>query len=212
MANYEMRVMPDLHGTGQEVIYPRMIVERRISTDELAAEIAYGSTFTAGELKGIISGVAERMAAYMGNGCSIKLDGIGTFSAKLGLKADAERESPLPNAPHLNARSITVSGIQFQADKQLISGTKGHCTLERTTRHAQRSSTLYTADERLIRALAYLETHPVLSVRAYAEMNGLRHSTAALELRNLSAQETSPLRHIGQASHRLYLKRENEEI
>jgi predicted histone-like DNA-binding protein len=210
MAYYEMREMPDLHGTGETIIYPRMVVERHISSDQWAQLIAAGTTFSAGEVKGIIAQMAQELARCMGDGCSVKIDGIGTFSAKLQLNPDVEREQPNDVAMR-NARSIHVSGVRYQADTQLMRQTNKTCILQRNPIPAQRSSEQYTPQQRLDLALDYLQTTPYITVRDYARITGLRNSTAAAELRLLVRQETSPLQASGRPPHRTYIKRETSQ-
>ena len=85
-----MQEMPDLNQTGERRSYPRLILDGQTTTDELAGAIAAATTFGAGEVKGLLGALAERLAVEMRRGKSVKLDGIGTFTAALGLREGFE--------------------------------------------------------------------------------------------------------------------------
>lgn len=63
------------------------------------------------------------------------------------------------------------------------------------------------AEERISRAIAYMEEHDYLTVKGYAELNGLSVSTASVELRKLRSDASSGIRAIGKRSGLMYVKR-----
>lgn len=92
MAMYVMEEMPDIHGTGEQVLYPRFAMMDQVSTEELIRQIASSSGFNVGDVEGVITQIGIEMAHQMAEGKSVKLDGIGTFSPSLALCKDKERE------------------------------------------------------------------------------------------------------------------------
>ena len=194
MAKYRMQEMPDMRQTGERKLYPRMEMEGQISTDDLAESISEGSSFTTGDVKGMIAALARQLAFGMRNGMSVKIDGIGIFSASLALDDNLEVEAVGNDVRH-NARSIVVRGVNFRADKQLIAMTyKNH-----------RSSARYTEEERRQLALDYLKSHPFLTVADYCRLTGLLPTAARNELRRLAADPESGIDTAGIASHRVYV-------
>ena len=106
MAMYVMEEMPDIHGTGEQVLYPRFAMIDQVSTEDLIRQIASSSGFNVGDVEGVITQIGIEMAHQMAEGKSVKLDGIGTFSPSLALCKDKEREKTGEGETHRNARSI----------------------------------------------------------------------------------------------------------
>ena len=55
MAMYVMEEMPDIHGTGEQVLYPRFAMMDQVSTEELIRQIASSSGFNVGDVEGVIT-------------------------------------------------------------------------------------------------------------------------------------------------------------
>ena len=208
MAKYRMQEMPDMRQTGERKLYPRMEMEGQISTDDLAESISEGSSFTTGDVKGMIAALARQLAFGMRNGMSVKIDGIGIFSASLALDDNLEVEAVGNDVRH-NARSIVVRGVNFRADKQLIAMTRSGIRLERATYKNHRSSARYTEEERRQLALDYLKSHPFLTVADYCRLTGLLPTAARNELRRLAADPESGIDTAGIASHRVYVAKKD---
>lgn len=207
MAYYVMEEMPDIHKKGERVLYPRFALTDQVSTQTVAKTVAERSSFTTGEVEGVIKEIALEMARQMAQGRSVKIDGIGVFSPSLALRQDKEREEAEGNAPRRNARSIVVGKVNLRVDMDLIRETNMRCDLERAPWKTRRSSQKYTPEQRLQIAVKYLDEHPFLTVTQYQQMTGLLHTTAALELRQWAGQEDSGIGTSGQGSHRVYVRK-----
>ncbi len=203
-----MREMPDLRQTGRTVIYPRMIVDHRMQTDEWVQQAAQGSTFSSGEIKGMIASVAQQLALALAAGVSVKLEGLGTFSLRLGLSAESQRETTEKGTPRRNARSIRVKGVSFRPDKLFLQSINQYCRLERQSHTGKLIRCPYTAAERKQQALAYLTDHPVLTVSVYATLVQLNRTQAGKELKALAQDPESGIKCSGRGSHKLYIKQE----
>ena len=203
MAFYKMQSLPDMRGEDIKTTYPRMTGGRVVTTDELAARVSEESTFSAGEVKGILASVCKYLAWYMRDGDRVKVDGLGTFSASLGMADDAEPE--VPGVTRRNARSVRVRGVNLRADKQLVYEMNRGLRLERSPYKPGRSSARYTPEERLALARQYLSTHPYMTVGEYGALTGLLHASAVRELRRWAAQEDSGIGREGRGTHRMYV-------
>ena len=140
MAMYVMEEMPDIHGTGEQVLYPRFAMIDQVSTEDLIRQIASSSGFNVGDVEGVITQIGIEMAHQMAEGKSVKLDGIGTFSPSLALCKDKEREKTGEGETHRNARSIVVGSVNFRVDRKMVRRINGRCLLERAPWKSQRSS------------------------------------------------------------------------
>ena len=69
MAMYVMEEMPDIHGTGEQVLYPRFAMMDQVSTEELIRQIASSSGFNVGDVEGVITQIGIEMAHQMAEVC-----------------------------------------------------------------------------------------------------------------------------------------------
>ena len=75
--------------------YPRsVLVGSPVSTDQLSKRIANESTVAPADVQAVLKALSGVMGAYMAQGRSAKLDGIGSFS----FMASASGRSALPLA------------------------------------------------------------------------------------------------------------------
>lgn len=207
MAYYVMEEMPDIHKTGERILYPRFAMIEQVSTEKLAQLIAESSGFNMGDILGIVKQVAIEMAHQMAQGRSVKLDDIGTFTPALALREGKEREEAGEDAKHRNAQSIVVGKVNFRVDMDLVRRINGRCLLERAPWKPRRSSQRFTPEQRLALALKHLETHPFLTVSEYQGLTGLLRTTASTELRQWAYQADSGIDTAGRGVHRVYIRK-----
>ena len=185
---YTMQEMPDLRGDGTHKLYPRMVIVGRRTLDDIAGEVAIGSTFSRGEIVGVITSFVQEMATQMSRGYSVSIDGLGTFTPALGL-ADGKEAEQVDGGKRINAQSVKVSDINFRADRAIVIDTDSRCDFER-----------------LAMALRHLDTAPMLTVSEYVAMTGLGRTTAATELRRLASTPGTGLASSGSGPHKVYVK------
>ena len=105
-----------------------------------------------------------------------------------------------------NARSLRVDVVDFQVDKRLVRNVDRQCKLERAGVARVRRSP-YTKEERLQRAKDYLSEHGFMRVKHYMELTGLRHTTAANELRAFSDDLSTGITIMGRGSAKVYVRK-----
>lgn len=204
---YEMQESNLPNEEGKRILYPRIKLTGQRTLDDIANQISHASTFTPGDIKGLVQALVEEISYGMANGQSVKIEGLGIFTPALGLRKGAERETGEPGAHRRNASSICVSDIHFRADKELVEKTGRQCQLERSEWKFRKSSQRYTPQERLKLAQDYLAANPFLTVKDYGELTGLLSTAAGKELRQWSEQEDSGIQRTGRGVHRVYIKK-----
>lgn len=209
MAMYEMQESNLPNEEGKRILYPRIRLTGQDTLDDVAKYISLTSTFSPGDIKGAVQALVEAIAHSMGEGRSVKIDGLGIFTPTLGLREGFERESGEPDEQRRNAMSICISGVRFKPDKTLLRETAGQCTLERTSWKFRKSSQRYTPQERLKLAHDYLTEHSFMTVADYERLTGLLHTAAACELRMWRETEGSGISCHGRGSHRVYVARQD---
>lgn len=192
---------------GKKVLFPRMKIWGQVDLDYLATHINYASTFTPGDIIGLVKALTQAIAREMGDGHSVKIDGLGVFTPSLGLRKGVERESAEPGGHKLNAMSIYLKNINFRADKEFIQETGEHCILNRSQWKFRRSSQRYTPEQRLQLAQTYLEQHPLMTINDYCNLTGLLRNAAARELKQWSETEGSGIGTNGRGSHKVYVRK-----
>ena len=206
MAEYQMQTSNLPNKDGEKKLFPRIKIWGQVDLDYLAQRINYGSTFTPGDIIGVVKSLTQAIAREMGEGHSVKVDGPGVFTPSLGLREGFERESAEQGGQKRNVRSICVDNINFHADKDFIYETGRNCILNRSKWKFRHSSSRYTAEQRLKLAQDYLESHPLLKVGDYSELTGLLRNAAAQELKQWSEMPESGIGHTGRGSHKIYIK------
>ena len=205
MPQYIKKEMPDMSGTGEKKAYYKLKTWRKLDSDEFVKRCssihrAYGKSV----IQGVITAVCEHLAYEISNGYSVKIDGLGTFTAKLGVRKDKEMESFEEESTKRNALSIEVQGVLFRADKNLISEIDRNCDLERGGEERLRKPKT-TLEQRTEKARQFLRKNAFMHVDEYASLTGLSYSTASRELRKIASDPTSGITSQGRKSGKLYL-------
>ena len=207
MAKYIKQEMPDIAGKGVNAVYYRMQTERNIGAAEFIEEVAgAGTGLSEGEVVHVLEQMTHTLARLLSNGHTVTIGGIGTFRTMVGVREDKEQDTFEVDKPKRNAQSIEVKGVNYRADKALVKDIAVQCRLERG-KESRLHRSPYSPEERLTRALAFIEVHTVMRVADYVELTGLSHTTASLELRKLCQDPESGIRSSGQKASKVYIKR-----
>ena len=207
MAKYIKQEFKSINNEGEASAYYRMETSRRVTMAEFVKELSTpGYGISEATAKQVLSQAATSLARLMAHGCAVTIDGIGTFKATVGVCEDKEQDAFVANEPLRNAQSIEVNGVHYRADKTLVKAVRSQCALERGKQSRIKRSP-YTLEERIGRAITYIEEHGYMRTRDYAELNGLSHSAANVELRKVRNEEASGIRAIGRGSSLIYVKR-----
>ena len=207
MAKYIKQEVPDMKKTGEQKVFYRMKVERNIDFQEFIHNVcSHHKGITRGEALRVLVSASETLAELLGEGYSVTFDDWGTFKATIGLEEGKEMDTLDGDETKRNARSLHLNGVNFQADKKLVQNARRRCKLERAgVGRVNRSP--YTKEERLQKALEYLEENKVLKVGQYMELTGLAHTTASNELRAFSRDAASGIVSVGRRPAVVYVKR-----
>ena len=210
MARYIKQELPDLHKTGEKKAYYRMKTERKIDFNQFVDLVSsHNSGISKGEAFSVLMHATDTLAELLAQGYSVAIDELGTFKATIGLVKDKEMDSFEEGTPKLNARSLRVDGVSFKADKRLIVNVDKRCELKRAGVSLLCRST-FTKEERLQKALEYLNAHGAMKVKNYVELTGLSHTVAAKELREFEHDATSGITSIGRLAGKVYVRRMEE--
>ena len=204
-AKYIKKEIPDLNGTGRTQAYYKMQLTS-MSYDQFVSLCSREGHMEESTILAVMSLVSEKLALSMAEGFSVKLDGIGTFNAKLGVRSDKLQDAFEEGESTRNAHSIMVTGVAYRADNDLIRTTSRKCTLERGGVSRIRKSNL-TLEQRIQKAREFLEKNMLMRVPDYVRLTGLSRTTASMELRRLALDPTSGITSKGSRSQKFYVLR-----
>ena len=210
MARYIKQELPDLRKTGEKKAYYRMKTERKIDFNQFVDLISsHNSGISRGEAFRVLMHATDTLAELLAQGYSVTIDEMGTFKATIGLVRDKEMDSFDEGTPKLNARSLRVDGVSFKADKRLILNVDKRCDLKRAW-VSRLCRSPFTKEERLQKALEYLNAHGAMKVKNYVELTSLSHTVAAKELREFEHDAASGITSIGRLAGKVYVRRMEE--
>ena len=210
MAKYIKQELPDLRKTGEKKAYYRLKTARKIDFQQFIDYISsHNSGISRGEAFRVLMHATDTLAELLAEGYSVTIDEMGTFKATVGLVEDKEMDSFEEGTPKLNARSLKIDGVSFQADKKLIVNVDKRCDLKRAG-VSRLCRSPFTKEERLQKALEFLKSHGAMKVKHYMELTGLSHTVAAKELREFENDATSGITSIGRLAGKVYVRRMEE--
>ena len=210
MARYIKQELPDLHKTGEKKAYYRMKTKRKIDFNQFVDLISsHNSGISRGEAFRVLMHATDILAELLAQGYSVTIDEMGTFKATIGLVSDKEMDSFEEGTPKLNARSLRVDGVSFKADKRLILNVDKRCDLKRAG-VSRLCRSPFSKEERLQKALEYLNAHGAMKVKDYMELTSLSHTVAAKELREFEHDAASGITFIGRLAGKVYVRRREE--
>ena len=206
MAKYIKQEVPDMRGEGETKAYYRMKTIRNIGMEEFIEIMTQRGGMTRGTAMAALMQASDTLGELMGMGYTVTLDGFGTFKATVGLKRFKEMDTIDGDEAKRNAQSLCVDGVNFKVDKELIRQVDRHCKLERSHTSRLRKSP-YTHDERLARALQFIEENGFMRLTDYVQLTGLSRTTACRELMELCKDHTSGIKTSGRGVHKVYVKK-----
>ena len=210
MAKYIKQELPDLRKMGEKKAYYRLKTARKIDFQQFIDYISsHNSGISRGEAFRVLMHATDTLAELLAEGYSVTIDDMGTFKATVGLVEDKEMDSFEEGTPKLNARSLKIDGVSFQADKKLIVNVDKRCDLKRAG-VSRLCRSPFTKEERLQKAQEFLKTHGAMKVKHYVELTGLSHTVAAKELREFENDAASGITSIGRLAGKVYVRRMEE--
>ncbi len=177
MAIYDFREEPPRNREEGEkpLLYPRIVSSGTITTEQLAKEIARSTTFTQGEVKGMIVTLADVLARHLNNGYRVKLGEIGYFSARLSAR-------PVTDKREITSRSIRIDDVNFKATAAFrrhlngeVQRAKGDGFRRSSTLPVEKKKELlleWLREKRFISRKTYCALTHTLKTKAWKELNG----------------------------------------
>lgn len=200
-AEYDFQRRPNPKGDGEpQPLYPRIVNKGTIDTEHLVRDISRMSSFSPGDINGLLAAIEERVSYYLSEGHHVQLGDMGYFSAGL-------QGRPAMDPKEIHAQTIFFSKVHFRVSPDFRKRCAGF--VERAKYGFCKSAELSGA-ERYRRLLVFLETHPFITRKDYSSVTGLLKNKALNDL-NLLVKK-GYLNTIGSGSHKVYVRAETQDI
>lgn len=218
----EQRDSFDMHKT--RTVY-RLHPSGHFSGKKFIHMVAHRRGYSESVIQGVLMDVAEELALLLGEGNTVCVPGIGTFSIGVRLKderrqqledeQDAVAEGTARKASEPNARNIELHHLNFRKDKELFRDIQIHFSQQELKRTDGRSGRRITIDDttqrhRIELAQQFLREHHYMHIDDYVRLTGLSRTSAQRELRELATYQYSGITIEGRGSHRVYVLRKQE--
>ena len=210
MAKYKLQELTDMRNEGKRRVYPKMVTNRTLSRKEFVKKMqGYHRGISESTTEAVLMDVADMLVEMLSMGYNVNLEGLGTFSLSLGFEDDKPTEMK-GEEDKMAYRKVGVKDINFKASPELLKSVKHEtdCDLERDMGGVKViRKQLYSREERIARALEMIEANGLITLSDYAYINNLSRTAASLELKEITADRTSPIDSMGSGSHKVWVKR-----
>lgn len=197
-AKYSFYKNPPDKATGEEGgLYAKVVAGEKITTYQLADEIANNCSFSSGVVKGVIEALSRQLFLHLLDGNTVEIDGIGNFSVTL------KTPKGITDAKQIRAESISFNNVVYRASPDLKHKLKS-IPLVRATLPKRKEQ---TEEERREKILTKLKENRIISTTDCMGFNQCSRYQALKDLNKLF--EEKKLARLGRGKQKYYVLREN---
>jgi len=201
-AQYDFRENPNSKGDEEkQPLHPRIVYYGTVSTRRMFEDIVEASSYTLGDLEGMMTAITERMAHYMVEGYRVELGKIGYFSATL------KTLRPVMDKKEIRSSSVYFDNINFRASTWMRKRTSGF--VERADpQFGLRQSSKLPEEECKRRLLAFIAENGYITRIDYSQITGKLKNKALADLNRFVEQGI--IRRKGKGVRLVFLKQTEE--
>lgn len=213
MAKYKLQEMPDMEGDGHRKVYPRMVINRTLTLEDLTEKMkSHHRAFSPSTIEGVVMDLEDMLVEVLSMGYNVRLDGIGSFSLALGFEDDKPKEIQ-EEGDKMLYRKVGVKNVNFKVAPEFLKRLRRETDLERDMGGVTVvKKKLYTKEERIARALRVIERDGYITLTDYAYLNNLSRTAASKELREMASDANAPISWRGSGSHKVWVKKNCSSI
>ena len=200
MANFILQELPEGMTDGKKVLYPKMQTYNLHDFDTVVKHMnEYAGTFSKGTIRGVIDALITTMKSWMPLGHTIKIDGLGVFSLKLGFDNDIPAEK---------YNHICIKGINFKPDPKLLAEMNKEACFDRVMSEIRKpQKNEHSLEERLAKAKEIIGQNGFMTLSDYARATGLSRTAASVELKAIVANPAFGITTRGSHSHKVWVRK-----
>jgi Bacterial DNA-binding protein. len=204
---YDFKKLPRSSGSGEESerIFPQVVTLKTISFAELVDEIEQATSYTAGDLRGMMAAVAQYAAMHLNASEHVELEGLGTLSVSIACNKDDEGRTPVITSPRqVKPHHLHVSRVNLVAKPSFIKQLKGPFVRSKNRFPSNAERDVPMPAERRTLLMEHLEAHGCISISTYMQLTHLSRYHASIELKAFAAEGI--IKRYGTSTHSVYIK------
>ena len=200
-AQYDFQRRPNPKGDGElQPLYPRIVNKGTIDTERLVSDISRMSSFSPGDIHGLLAAIEDRVSYYLSEGHHVQLGDMGYFSAGL-------QGRPVMDPKEIHAQTIFFSKVHFRVSPDFRKRCAGF--VERAKYGFRKVRNLAVPNVTVVYWCFWRRIHSSLAKITAVLRDFLKNK--ALNDLNLLV-EKGYLSTIGQGSHKVYVRAEPQEV
>lgn len=162
-----------------DILHARIIPGRTIRIDRVTREISECTSFSPGDVKGLLQAFADVLVSYLEDGDEVELEGLGHFSVSL-------KCPKITNSRQVRAEDISFKSVNFRCSKEITERLRS-MKVERKPGSSKPAK--YTTEERKEKILKYLEGHETVMSSDCMGINECTRYLALKDLKELIAEK-----------------------
>lgn len=178
---------------GESSMHARIVPQATVKINQLCEEISTMSSFSPGDIKGMLESFSLLLGRHLDGGSNVELDGIGYFSVSLSCPPNVTSES------QIRAKSIKFKNVNFRCSTMLKRRLKT-MKLEKATPVKKE---LFTPEQRQNRILSYFRENRTLTTSYCMAINQTNRHVALADLKLLI--EAGKVERLGKGRSVLYI-------
>lgn len=170
---YRNPPLRDENGDKKPLLHARVVSQGTVNIDTVARDIENATSFTKGDVKGVLLAIEQQLEHYLAEGYHVNLNGLGIFSVALECR-------PVKEKNEIRSGSVRFSGLHFRPCCGLLRELRGKMSLVRNPYSVP--ATDITEEEAFRRLKTYLDSTPCISRREFSRLTGYTKSMAVKRL------------------------------
>lgn len=192
---FDLYKNPEKEGVAVPKLHAKVITRDVVTTRNLRDTINRKCTVAPADVAAVLTALSSEMFEALSDGYSLHLEGIGHFSLSLKCAPDV-------NPKHVSASDISVKGIRFLPEKELLEKFK---TVEfERLKDASRHSENMEMSEIMEKMDAYFAENQFMRRQNFEKLTGFNKSKALRTLKQLV--EDGILKNAGTKQMPMYIK------
>ena len=195
-AKYKLTENPPASAkNGIQNLHARIVPSRTATIDDLATEISTISTFSSGDIKGLLESFTQVVTNRLKNGENVNLDGLGYYSVSLDCPKDITSEK------RIRAESMRFRNVNSRCSKKMKASLKSR-RMERVPAVKKKE---FTGEERLQRIISKMNE---LRTVTCTDCMGVNQCSRYIALQDLNTLiESGKIEKLGYGKNVLYMLR-----
>ena len=174
-AEYDFQRKPNPKGDGElQPMYPRIVNKGTITGKRLVSDISQATSFTPGDVEGVLAALESRISYYLSEGHHVQLGNMGHFSAGLTAR-------PVMDKKEIHAQTIFFGKVHFRVSPGFRKQCAGFVERVRAG-YGFRHSEDISGAERYRRLCVFLDANPFITRKDYSGITGLMQNNTLDDL------------------------------